>query len=328
MAFRETPVFIPVDFMQEFLQESFAQVGCSLEESERVTWRLIGANLRGHESHGVARMPRYVEWVQKGTLIPNQKIRLIQGDTDAVTYGRGTYGSRSMTIGGSALKNAADKIIEKAKKIAAHVLEAAEEDIEFSEGNLTVAGTDKSVGIMTIAEKARELGDTDELPESLSHTVNHKTAPISFPNGCHVAEVEVDPDTGVIRIERYTVVDDFGVVVNPMIVEGQVHGGIAQGIGQVMGEDTIYDDDGQLMTATFVDYQLPRADDIAHIDFTTHAVPCKTNPLGVKGCGEAGNGGSYPVIYNAIMDALDGNGGKEIGIPTTPPKVWKALNAG
>ena len=123
-------------------------------------------------------------------------------------------------------------------------------------------------------------------------------------------------------------VDDFGVVINPLIVEGQVHGGIAQGIGQVLHEDTVYDAEGQLMTGTYLDYQLPRAEDIAHIDFTTHAVPCKTNPLGVKGCGEAGNGGAYPVIYNAIMDALDGNGGKELGIPATPPKVWKALNAG
>jgi carbon-monoxide dehydrogenase large subunit len=180
---------------------------------------------------------------------------------------------------------------------------------------------------MTLAGKARELGGGD-LPDTLSHKVNHKTAPISFPNGCHVAEIEIDSDTGVIAIDRYTVVDDFGVVVNPLIVEGQVHGGIAQGIGQVLYEDTLYDAEGQLMTGSYLDYQLPRADDIAHIDFTTHAVPCKTNPLGVKGCGEAGNGGSYPVIYNAIMDALDGNGGNELGIPATPPRVWKAIHTG
>ena len=230
-----------------------------------------------------------------------------------------------MIAASGAIIECAETIVDNGKKLAGYVLEAAVEDIEFADGVFTVAGTDRNIGIMTLAEKARELGGAGDLPDGLSHKVSHNTAPISFPNGCHVAEVEIDPDTGVVAIDRYTVVDDFGVVVNPLIVEGQVHGGIAQGIGQVLAEDTIYNADGQLVTGTYLDYQLPRADDIAHIDFTTHAVPCKTNPLGVKGCGEAGNGGSYPVIYNAIMDALGGNGGEELGIPATPHRIWQAL---
>ena len=283
----------------------------------------------GNKDFGMGHATPFAQVLSAQLGIPFEAINLVQWDSDEMSDGAGgSGGSRSMIAASGAIVECAETIIENGKKLAGQVLEAAIEDIEFVGGQFTVAGTDKSVGIMTLAEKARDLGGADDLPDSLSHKVNHKTAPISFPNGCHVAEVEIDPDTGHIVIDRYTVVDDFGVVINPLIVEGQVHGGIAQGIGQVLHEDTIYDAEGQLMTGTYLDYQLPRAEDIAHIDFTTHAVPCKTNPLGVKGCGEAGNGGAYPVIYNAIMDALDGNGGRELGIPATPPKVWKALNAG
>ncbi len=281
----------------------------------------------GNKDFGMGHATPFAQVLSAQLGIPFEAINLVQYDSDEMSEGAGgSGGSRSMIAASGAIIECAETIIDNGKKLAGYALEAAVEDIEFVNGMFTVAGTDKSVGIMTLAEKARDLSGAEGLPDTLSHKVSHKTAPISFPNGCHVAEVEIDPDTGTIKIQRYTVVDDFGVVVNPMIVEGQVHGGIAQGIGQVLGEDTIYDDDGQLMTGTYLDYQLPRAEDIVDIDFTTHAVRCKTNPLGVKGCGEAGNGGAYPAVYNAIMDALDGNGGNELGIPATPPKVWKAIN--
>ena len=282
----------------------------------------------GNKDFGMGHATPFAQVLSAQLGIPFEAINLVQYDSDEMNPGAGgSGGSRSMIAASGAIIECAETIVDNGKKLAGHVLEAAVEDIEFADGVFTVAGTDRNIGIMTLAEKARELGGAGGLPDDLSHKVNHNTAPISFPNGCHVAEVEIDPDTGVVAIDRYTVVDDFGVVVNPLIVEGQVHGGIAQGIGQVLAEDAIYDEDGQLVTGTYLDYQLPRADDIAHIDFTTHAVPCKTNPLGVKGCGEAGNGGSYPVIYNAIMDALDGNSGKELGIPATPHRIWQALQA-
>ncbi|MEE2996487.1 MAG: xanthine dehydrogenase family protein molybdopterin-binding subunit [Pseudomonadota bacterium] len=280
----------------------------------------------GNKDFGMGHATPFAQVLSTKLGIPFEAINLVQYDSDEMSTGAGgSGGSRSMIAASGAILECAETIIENGKKLAGHVLEAAVEDIEFTDGVFTVVGTDRNIGIMTLSHKARELDGAGDLPANLSHKVNHDTAPISFPNGCHIAEVEIDPDTGVVAIDRYTVVDDFGVVVNPLIVEGQVHGGIAQGIGQVLAEDTIYDDEGQLMTGTYLDYQLPRADDIAHINFTTHAVPCKTNPLGVKGCGEAGNGGSYPVIYNAIMDALDGNGGKELGIPATPHRIWQAI---
>ncbi|MEC8462471.1 MAG: molybdopterin cofactor-binding domain-containing protein, partial [Pseudomonadota bacterium] len=280
----------------------------------------------GNKDFGMGLATTFAQVLSAQLGIPFDAIKLVQHDSDEMSPGAGgSGGSRSMIAASGAIIECAETIVQNGKKLAGHLLEAAVEDIEFADGVFTVAGTDRNIGIIRIAEKARELGGTGDLPDSLSHKVNHKTAPISFPNGCHVAEVEIDPDTGIVTIDRYTVVDDFGVVVNPLIVEGQVHGGIAQGIGQVLAEDTIYDEDGQLVTGTYLDYQLPRADDIAHINFTTHAVPCKSNPLGVKGCGEAGNGGSYPVIYNAIMDALGGNDGCELGIPATPHRIWKAL---
>ncbi|MEC7491142.1 MAG: xanthine dehydrogenase family protein molybdopterin-binding subunit [Pseudomonadota bacterium] len=283
----------------------------------------------GNKDFGMGHATPFAQVLSSQLGIPFEAINLIQHDSDEMSAGAGgSGGSRSMIAASGAIMECAEKIIENGKKAAGQMLEAAVEDIIFSEGVFTVTGTDRSIGIMTVAERLGGLKTVDDsLPETLSHKVNHNTAPTSFPNGCHIAEVEIDPDTGKVSIDRYTVVDDFGVVVNPPIVEGQVHGGIAQGIGQVLCEDTIYDEYGQLVTGTYLDYQLPRADDIAHIDFRTHSVPCKTNPLGVKGCGEAGNGGSYPVIYNAIMDAIGGNGGQELGIPTTPQRVWRAINS-
>ena len=258
--------------------------------------------------------------------IPHDRVRLVQVDSDEMSAGAGgSGGSRSLIATGGAIVECSARIVENGKKLASVLLEAAVEDIEFSGGVFSVAGTDRHIHILSLAE-VQQGGRKNA--ESLSAKVNHTTHPSSFPNGCHVVEVEIDPDTGEVRIDRYTVVDDFGVIVNPLIVEGQVHGGIMQGIGQVLGENTVYDEDGQLLSGTFMDYTMPRADEISDIRFSTHPVPCRTNPLGAKGCGEAGNGGSYPAVYNAIMDALDGNGGEELGIPASPARVWQALQAG
>jgi carbon-monoxide dehydrogenase large subunit len=261
--------------------------------------------------------------------VPFDKINIIQNDSDEMSEGAGASGgSRSMLATGGAIVECSEVIIENGKQLAGHILEAATEDIEFGDGVFSVVGTDRGIGIMELAAQVRDRADLpDELPKTLSHKVNHKTHPISFPNGCHVVEVEIDPDTGEVAIDRYTVVDDFGVVVNPMVVEGQVHGGIMQGIGQVLVEDTVYDGDGQLLTGTFMDYTIPRADEVTNISFSTHPVPCVTNPLGVKGCGEAGNGGSYPGVYNAIMDAIAGRANKELGIPATPARIWQAIHS-
>jgi carbon-monoxide dehydrogenase large subunit len=217
-------------------------------------------------------------------------------------------------------------VIELGQRAAAHVLEAAVEDIAFERGRFVVAGTDRSISIMELAKRLRERNDIPpEVPKSLDAKVNHTTAPSSWPNGCHVCEVEVDPETGEADILRYTVVDDFGVVINPPIVAGQVHGGIAQGAGQIMMEQTIYDETGQLLTGSYMDYAVPRAHHLPSFDFTTRNVPCKTNPLGVKGCGEAGNGGSMPAVMNAILDALAPLGVTHLEAPATPYRIWNAV---
>ncbi len=255
--------------------------------------------------------------------VPYEAIRLIQHDSDEMSEGAGgSGGSRSLIAAGGAIVEASDRIIERGRESATRVLEAASEDIEFARGRFTVAGTDRSIDIMALAAEARKRGDPTL---ALDARVNHATSPISFPNGCHVCEVEIDPETGATTIDRYTVVDDFGAVINPLVVEGQVHGGIVQGIGQVLLESTVYDSDGQLLTGSYMDYAMPRADHVAHIDFTTHPVPCKTNPLGAKGCGEAGNGGSYPAVFCAVLDALGDAGVRDLTLPASPHRVWQAL---
>lgn len=284
----------------------------------------------GTKDFGMGHATPFKQVVATRLGIPFERIRLVQHDSDEMSAGAGgSGGSRSLIAAGGAIVECGEAIIEKGRNLAAHVLEAAVEDIEFLDGLFSVAGTDRRIDIMALAAKAPEAAaQTGDLPESLSTKVNHSTSPSSFPNGCHVVEVEIDPDTGDVNIDRYCVVDDFGVVVNPLVVEGQVHGGIAQGVGQVLGEVAIYEEGGQLLSGSYMDYAMPRADDLSHIDFSTHAVPCRTNPLGAKGCGEAGNGGSFPAVYNAVMDALDGNRGHELGIPATPDRIWKALQRG
>lgn len=261
--------------------------------------------------------------------VPFERIRMIQHDSDEMSPGAGgSGGSRSAIASSGAILEASEAVIERGRKIAGHLLEAAVEDIEFAGGIFRVAGTDRSIDIMSLAAKARgNAALPGDLADGPGAKCSHETSPISFPNGCHVCEVEIDPDTGEAAIDRYTVVDDFGTVLNPLIVEGQVHGGIVQGLGQVLLENTVYDDDGQLVTGSYMDYAMPRADHMAWLDFATHPVPCTTNPLGVKGCGEAGNGGSYPAVMLAVLDALAARGVEELPLPASPHRIWQALQA-
>ncbi len=259
--------------------------------------------------------------------VPFERIRLHQGDSDELLAGGGTGGSRSMYASGTAILEGADEVIKNGKQIAGFVLEASAGDIEFGDGRFTIAGTDRSIGIMELAEKLRAgLKLPEGAPNSLSvkHVAN-EPIPSVFPNGCHVAEVEVDPETGVIEVVKYNSVNDFGTIINPLLVEGQVHGGVVQGIGQAIMEKTAYDADGQLLTGSYMDYAMPRAGDMPEIGFESHPVPAKLNPLGVKGCGEAGCAGALTSVMNAIVDALSDYGVSNIEMPATPERVWKAL---
>ncbi|MBU0723991.1 MAG: xanthine dehydrogenase family protein molybdopterin-binding subunit [Alphaproteobacteria bacterium] len=249
--------------------------------------------------------------------VPFDRIQLLQGDSDELIAGGGTGGSKSLMASGAAIIEAAQKVVEKGRELAASVLEAASVDIEFAEGRFTIAGTDRSISLMDLAGQA-EPGALD-----VQHIFDN--APSAFPNGCHVAEVEIDPDTGVVEVVKYTAVNDFGTIVNPMMVEGQVHGGVAQGIGQALMENTIYDGDGQLLTGSYMDYAMPRADNMPDMVQDYHAVPATTNPLGAKGCGEAGCAGSLPSVMNAVVDALSVYGITHIDMPATPYRVWQAI---
>ncbi|HWB48859.1 MAG TPA: xanthine dehydrogenase family protein molybdopterin-binding subunit [Stellaceae bacterium] len=260
--------------------------------------------------------------------IPFQRIRLLQGDSDELIAGGGTGGSKSLIVSGNAIVGAADKVIERGKQIAAHVLEAAAADIEFRAGRFVIAGTDRSVGLMELAGRINAgLDLPPELPQDLDVADIYDGPPSAFPNGCHIAEVEVDPDTGVVEVAKYTFVNDFGVVINPLLVDGQAHGGIVQGIGQALRERTVYDEDGQLLTGSFMDYAMPRADDAPFFVHEFHSVPATTNPLGAKGCGEAGCAGALPSVMNALVDALWELGIKHIDMPATPERVWHAIHA-
>lgn len=259
--------------------------------------------------------------------IPFERIRLIQGDSDELLAGGGTGGSKSIMHSGTAIVEAAGKVIEQGKQIASHVLEAAVSDIEFAQGRFVIAGTDRSVGIMELAEKLRS---GINLPEGTPSTldvrhVSEGPGGATFPNGCHICEVELDPETGIIEVVKYASVNDFGTVINPTIVEGQLHGGVIQGIGQAVMEMTAYDDDGQLLTGSFMDYALPRAADSPQVAVVHHPVPATTNVLGVKGCGEAGCAGSLTSVMNAIVDALSEFGIRHLDMPATPYRVWRAI---
>jgi aerobic carbon-monoxide dehydrogenase large subunit len=257
--------------------------------------------------------------------VPFEKITLEQGDSDLVRFGNGTGGSRSITATGKAIVESSALVIAKGKQAAAHLMEAAEGDIEFESGRFTIAGTDRSIGIMELAERLREGKMPEGVPSSLDVDHNTTDTPSTFPNGCHVAEVEIDPETGVTRVVRYTGVNDFGTIVNPMIVAGQLHGGVAQGIGQALMEEVSYDESGQPITGSFMDYAMPRAEDIPLMEVGDHPSPAKSNPLGTKGCGEAGCAGSMVCIVNAVIDALSDYGITRLDMPLTPERVWRAI---
>lgn len=260
--------------------------------------------------------------------VPFEAIKLMQGDSDIVHAGNGTGGSRSITASGAAIAEASRLVIEKGKKSAAYVLEAAEGDIEFADGRFTIAGTDRGIGIMELAAKLRDSKVADGVPSSLDVDHTMSGVPSTFPNGCHVAEVEIDPETGVVGIVGYSGVNDFGTVVNPMIVAGQLHGGIAQGIGQALMECVSYDENGQPVTGSFMDYAVPRAGDVPSITLGDHPSPATSNPLGTKGCGEAGCAGSLSTLVNAVIDALADEGVTSINMPLTPEKIWRAIQDG
>jgi len=260
--------------------------------------------------------------------VPFESIRLLQGDSDQLIAGGGTGGSRSMYASGQAIAEASDQVIAKGRQIAADLLEAGEGDIEFRNGRFTIAGTDRSISIMDLAKTLRSGKKLSEgVPVSLD--VSHATQPIpaAYPNGVHVAEVEIDPDLGTVDVVRYNMVNDFGTIINPLLVQGQMHGGIIQGIGQALMEHAVYDEAGQPLTGSFMDYAMPRAEHAPNFRFRSHPVPAKTNALGVKGCGEAGCAGSITSVMNAVADALADAGAKPIDMPATPEKVWKALAA-
>jgi carbon-monoxide dehydrogenase large subunit len=260
--------------------------------------------------------------------IPFDRIRLHQGDSDDLIFGAGTGGSRSMMTSGAAIVEAAEKVIEQGRSLAGVALEAATADIEFRSGRFVIAGTDRAIGVIELAQKIRRgLALPADGPQSLDVSLVSQTIPSAFPNGCHVAEVEIDPETGVIEVVEYISVNDFGTIINPLLVEGQIHGGVTQGLGQVLMEVTAYDADGQLLTGSYMDYAMPRAGDTPSFRFVSHPVPATTNPLGVKGCGEAGCAGALTSLMNAICDALADHGIRHIDMPATPQRVWQAIEA-
>ena len=281
----------------------------------------------GTHSHGQGHQTVYAQMVSEWLGVPFESVRLVQGDTDHVAYGRGTYGSRSVTIGGAALKDAADKVIARARPMAAHLMEAAEADIEFSEGAFTVAGTDKSIGIVDVARASfMPMGWPEEFGIGLEATGTFTPTNGNFPNGCHICEVEVDPETGEVDLQRYAAVNDSGLIINPLLFEGQVHGGLAQGIGQVLCEHVVYDDEtGQLQSGSFMDYCMPRADDLPSFVLDDVEVPCETNPLGVKGAGETGTVAALPAVMHAILDAVRPLGVSDLQMPATAHAVWRAI---
>ena len=285
--------------------------------------------LSGTLDYGQGHATPFAQVLSEQTGIPFERFRLLQGDSDQLKVGGGTGGSKSALVGSQAFLEAGDKLIEQGKQIAAHVLEAATADIEFVKGRYVIAGTDRSISIVELADRLRGgLKLPADVPQSLDVSHISDNPPFSFPNGCHVAEIEIDPDTGTIEVVRYFMVNDFGTVINPMLVAGQAHGGVIQGIGQALMERTVYDPQGQPIAGSFMDYAMPRATDAPDFSIENHSVPCKTNRLGVKGCGEAGCAGALPSVMNAIVDALSTHGVTHIDMPVTPEKVWRVLNRG
>ncbi|RED14187.1 xanthine dehydrogenase family protein molybdopterin-binding subunit [Pontivivens insulae] len=276
----------------------------------------------GTQSNGQGHETVFAQILHERAGIPFEAINFVQGDSDRIAKGGGTGGSRSVTMQGNSINATADEMIRKYRPLAEEELEVASADIEFDSGQFKVVGTDKGVSLMDLAAKAREKAMAELLVTELENTV----AARSFPNGAHFAEVEVDPDTGKTQVVKYTVVDDFGVLMNPMLAEGQVHGGVAQGIGQAITEQVVYDEDGQLMSGSFMDYAMPRAYDVPWMHFHTELVPSTANEIGMKGCGEAGTVGALAAVTNAALDAVWEAGVRHIDMPLTPVRMWTWLN--
>ena len=284
----------------------------------------------GSHSHGQGHETTFAQIVAGRLGIDIANVDVVHGDTGRVPFGMGTYGSRSLSVGGTAIVKALDKVIAKGKKIAAHLLEAAEGDIEFKDGKFTVAGTDRSKAFaeISLAAYVPHNYPLDKLEPGLDETAFYDPTNFTYPAGTHIAEVEIDPDTGVVEVKAFTAVDDFGNIINPMIVEGQVHGGVAQGIGQALLEHCVYDpESGQLLTGSYMDYAMPRADDLPSFKVGTRVTPCTHNPLGAKGCGEAGAIGAPAAIMNAVHDALSAVGVTRIDMPASPHRVWQAIQS-
>lgn len=310
-------------------------VACYVETTAAMTTEMGGIRFNtdgtvtivtGTLDYGQGHASAFAQVLVEKLGVPFDRIKLVQGDSDQLVTGGGTGGSRSAMASGTAVSQASDTVIENGRQIAAHVLEASAGDIEFKSGHFVIAGTDRSIGIMELAERLR--GGL-KLPEGVpaTHDVTHVTEQIpgTFPNGVHVVEVEIDPDTGLTRAVKYTAVNDFGTVLNPMLVEGQVQGGAIQGLGQVLLEAAVYDADGQLVTGSFMDYAMPRAHDAPMIAVSNHPVPTKTNPIGAKGCGEAGTSGGLPAVANAVIDALSDYGIRHLEMPMTSARIWQAI---
>ncbi|WP_374407430.1 xanthine dehydrogenase family protein molybdopterin-binding subunit [Hydrogenophaga sp.] len=284
----------------------------------------------GSHSHGQGHETTFAQVVAARLGIAVDAVDVVHGDTGRVPFGMGTYGSRSISVGGAAIMRALDKIETKAKKIAAHLMEASDADVEFANGEFTVKGTDKKVtfGQVALTAYVPHNYPLDKLEPGLNETAFYDPTNFTFPAGTYICEVEIDPATGKVRVDRFSAVDDFGTIINPMIVEGQVHGGIVQGIGQALLENCVYDKEtGQLLTGSFMDYAMPRADDFPTFNIDTICTPCTHNPLGTKGCGEAGAIGSPPAVINAVLDALRPLGVKEFDMPASPGRVWEAIQA-
>jgi len=284
----------------------------------------------GSHSHGQGHETTFAQVVAARLGIPVENVDIVHGDTGRVPFGMGTYGSRSISVGGAALMRALDKIEAKAKKIAAHLMEASDTDIDFANGEFSVKGTDKKIpfGQVALTAYVPHNYPLDKLEPGLNETAFYDPLNFTFPAGTYICEVEIDPQTGVTRVDKFTAVDDFGTIINPMIVEGQVHGGLVQGIGQALMEHCVYDrETGQLLTGSFMDYAMPRADDFPVFALGHVCTPCTTNPLGTKGCGEAGAIGSPPAVINAVLDALSAVGVKDFDMPASPHRVWSAIQA-
>jgi carbon-monoxide dehydrogenase large subunit len=282
----------------------------------------------GSHSHGQGHETTFAQVVAARLGLSPEQVDIVHGDTGRVPFGMGTYGSRSISVGGAAIMRALDKIEAKAKKIAAHLMEASDADIDFAGGEFKVKGTDKMVtfGQVALTAYVPHNYPLDKLEPGLNETAFYDPTNFTFPAGTYICEVEVDPATGQVRVDRFTAVDDFGTIINPMIVEGQVHGGLVQGIGQALMEHCVYDrETGQLVTGSFMDYAMPRADDFPNFNIGHVCTPCTTNPLGTKGCGEAGAIGSPPAVMNAVLDALAPLGVKDLDMPASPNRVWTAI---